>query len=273
MTKTPPPPARLLRKLLQKVGMHPDDTEPIDVDLPGRRAVVVATNAGVLDIGKPTGVFASEMTVPYYAFLDAGLTVDIASPRGGVVPVDPQSLRAPLRTPEDDRFLGDDQLRAKVTDSLAIGELDMDEYDIVFLAGGWGAAFDFGFSEVLGEKITEANAADKLIGGICHGPLGLINAKGTDGEPLVKGRRISAVTDKQVHELGIGSTPHHPETELRRVGAEFESETRFRDPFANHWVVDGNLVTGQNQNAGPMVARELLRLLAARALPHAEHTA
>ena len=273
MTKTPPPPARLLRKLLQKVGMHPDDTEPIDVDLPGRRAVVVATNAGVLDIGKPTGVFASEMTVPYYAFLDAGLTVDIASPRGGVVPVDPQSLRAPLRTPEDDRFLGDDQLRAKVTDSLAIGDLDMDEYDIVFLAGGWGAAFDFGFSEVLGEKITEANAADKLIGGICHGPLGLINAKGTDGEPLVKGRRVSAVTDKQVQELGIGSTPHHPETELRRVGAEFESETRFRDPFANHWVVDGNLVTGQNQNAGPMVARELLRLLAARALPHAEHTA
>jgi putative intracellular protease/amidase len=31
--------------------------------------------------------------------------------------------------------------------------------------------------------------------------------------------------------------------------------------LANHWVVDGNLVTGQNQNAGPMVAREMLRLV------------
>ncbi|MEZ5247627.1 MAG: sulfatase-like hydrolase/transferase [Acidimicrobiales bacterium] len=266
MTKTPPPPARLVRKLLQKVGMHPDDTDPVEFDLPGRRALVIATNAGVLDIGKPTGVFASEMTVPYYAFLDAGLSVDIASPLGGVVPVDPQSLRAPIRTPEDDRFLGDDQLRDKVTHSLAIGDLDMNDYDIVFLAGGWGAAFDFGFSEILGEKMTEANAADKLIGGVCHGPLGLINAKGIDGEPLVKGRRISAVTDKQVQELGIGSTPHHPETELRKVGAEFESETRFRDPFANHWVVDGNLVTGQNQNAGPMVARELLQILEERTL-------
>ena len=267
MTKTPPLPARLVRKLLQKVGMHPDDTETIEVELPGRRALVVATNAGVLDVGKPTGVFASEMTVPYYAFLDAGLVVDLASPRGGVVPVDPQSLRAPIRTAEDDRFLGDDELRDKVTNSLAIGDLDMDDYDIVFLAGGWGAAFDFGFSEVLGEKITAANAADKLIGGVCHGPLGLINAKGTDGEPLVKGRKISAVTDKQVEELGIGSTPHHPERELRKVGAEFESETAFRDPFANHWVVDGNLVTGQNQNAGPMVARELLQLLEERTLP------
>jgi arylsulfatase A-like enzyme/putative intracellular protease/amidase len=264
MTKTPPPPARLVRKLLQKAGMHPDDDVSVEFDLAGKRAVVVATNAGVLDIGKPTGVFASEMTVPYYAFLDAGMTVDIASPQGGVVPVDPQSLRAPIRTAEDDRFLGDDELRDKVTDSLAVGDLDMGDYDIVFLAGGWGAAFDFGFSETLGEKVTEANAAGKLIGGVCHGPLGLINAKDTDGEPLVKGRKISAVTDKQVQELGIGSTPHHPETELRRVGALFESETKFRDPFANHWVVDGNLVTGQNQNAGPMVARELLQLLEAK---------
>ena len=46
--------------------------------------------------------------------------------------------------------------------------------------------------------------------------------------------------------------------------AAFEAEHRFRDPFANHWVVDGNLVTGQNQNAGPMVAREMMALVAAQ---------
>ena len=262
VTKSPPPPARVIRRLLKKIGMHPDDTTPASFDHSGRRALIVATNAGVLDIGKPTGVFASEMTVPYYAFLDAGMDVDIASPVGGIVPVDPQSLKAPIRTDQDDRFLADDDFRAKVTSSLAIGSLDMDDYDVVFLAGGWGAAFDFGFSEELGQKLTEANAAGKVIGGVCHGPLGLLNAKGTDGEPLVKGRKISAVTDKQVMELGIESTPHHPERELRSVGAEFESQTKFRDPLANHWVVDGNLVTGQNQNAGPMVAREMMQLLA-----------
>ena len=88
-TKQPPPPARALRKLLQKVGMHPDDPAATEFHLTGRRVLVVATNVGVLDIGKPTGVFASEMTVPYYAFLDAGMTVDVASPAGGVIPVDP----------------------------------------------------------------------------------------------------------------------------------------------------------------------------------------
>jgi len=262
MAKTAPPPARALRKLVQKLGMHPDDPDATKFDLAGKRALVVATNAGVLDIGKPTGVFASEMTVPYYAFLDAGMAVDVASPLGGVIPVDPKSIKPVVRTSEDDRFLADDEFKAKVSGSLPIGELDMADYDVVFLAGGWGAAFDFGFSDALGAKMTEANAAGLVMGGVCHGPLGLLNAKAVDGSPLVAGRKISAVTDKQVNELDITVTPHHPERELRAMGADFESQTRRRDPLANHWVVDGNLVTGQNQNAAPMVAREMMTLLA-----------
>jgi arylsulfatase A-like enzyme/putative intracellular protease/amidase len=262
-----PPPARAIRKVLQRLGMHPDDTETPSntetpaADLHGRRALIVATNHGVLDIGKPTGVFASEMTVPYYAFADAGMTVDVASPAGGVIPVDPQSVRAPLRTEACDRFLADDEFKAKVNDSLAIGEVDIAAYAIVFLAGGWGAAFDLGFSEELGRKITEANGLGRVIGGVCHGPLGLLKAKAPDGSPLVACRRVTGVTDKQVRELRITATPQHPETELRKAGAQFESVTRFRDALANHWVVDGNLVTGQNQNAAPMVAREMLLLV------------
>ena len=258
------PPVRVLRKAIQRLGMHPADEQPQSFDLAGHRALIVCTNHGVLDIGKPTGVFASEMTVPYYAFLDAGMNVDLASPLGGVIPVDPKSLKPVIRTDEDDRFLADDDFRSQVNASLAISDLDMEDYDIVFLAGGWGAAFDFGFSDALADQMTAANGLDKVIGGVCHGPLGLRNAKAADGSPLVAGRRMTAVTDKQVTELGIGSTPHHPETELRNMGAEFESETKFRDPLANHWVIDGNLVTGQNQNAGPMVAREMMRLLVER---------
>ncbi len=259
-----PPPARLIRRGLQRLGLHPDDHEPRRGDVAGRRALVVATNHAQLDLGKPTGVFASELTVPYYAFADAGMLVDVASPRGGVIPVDPQSLRPVIRTDADDRLLGDDELRSRLADSLAIGELDMDDYDLVYLAGGWGAAFDLGTSDAVGHQITAANAAGAVLGGVCHGPLGLLQATDTDGSPLVAGRRLTAVTDKQVHELGIASTPQHPETELRRAGARFESRRAFRDPFANHWVVDANLVTGQNQNAAPMVARLMMEEVAAR---------
>lgn len=265
--KRPPLPARAIRRLVRGVGMHPELKNAEQFHLPGRRALVVGTNHGVLDVGKATGVFASELTVPYYAFLDAGMDVDVASPRGGAIPVDPMSLKPVIRSAADDRFLADDTLRRKVNESLAIGDVPIDDYDLIFLAGGWGAAFDFAISEELGDAVTSAAAADLVIGGICHGPLGLVNALATDGKPLVQGRKISAVTDKQVRELGISSTPFHPETELRKHGAVFSSEHRFRDPFANHWVVDGTLVTGQNQNAGPMVAQEMLRQVAARTAP------
>ena len=59
---------------------RPTNSPPSTWPAAGRWSV--ATNHGVLDVGKPTGVFASEMTVPYYAFLDAGMAVDVASPEG-----------------------------------------------------------------------------------------------------------------------------------------------------------------------------------------------
>jgi len=255
---SPPLPARILRRVVQRLGLHPDDPEEASFDLSGRRALVVATNHGTLEVGKPTGVFASELTAPYYVFLDAGMDVDVASPLGGDVPIDPLSLKPVIRSVHDDRFLGDVDAKEKVLNSLAVGDLDMTEYDIVFFAGGWGAAFDLGTSDVIGESVTVAAASGAVLGGVCHGPLGLLKGRTVDGEPLVKGRRITAVTDKQVHELGIASTPQHPETELRKAGALFESQTKRRDFLANHVVVDGDLITGQNQNSGPMVARRMM---------------
>jgi putative intracellular protease/amidase len=174
--------------------------------------------------------------------------------------VDPLSMKSTIRTPDDDRMLCDEDFRAKLANSLPVAEEDFTAYDIIYFAGGWGAAFDLGQSEALGRKVSDAWAAGRVIGGICHGPLGLLKGRTPDGELIVKGRRLTAVTDKQIHEVGIESTPLHPETALRRAGALFEGEHHpARDLFANHWVADGDLITGQNQNAGPMVARLMMQ--------------
>lgn len=256
---------RVGRTALRAVGLHPRDPEARRFDLAGRRALCIATNHGVLDLGVPTGLYGSELTAPYYAFLDAGIEVDVASVAGGRVPVEPLSMREPLRTEDDDRMLADDELRAKLAGSLAIADLDFTRYDLVYFAGGWGAAFDLGQSERLGEKVSEAAAAGRLLGGICHGPLGLLKARKPNGEPFVAGRRLTAVTDRQVRQLGVTITPLHPESALRAAGALFEGRTHpLRDFFADHVVVDGDLVTGQNQNAGPRVARLLMERLVSR---------
>jgi putative intracellular protease/amidase len=253
---------RMGRGLLHHIGLHPQDPQGAAQPVAGARALVIASSHGVLDIGVATGVFASELTVPYYRFLDADLGVDVASIQGGIVPIDPLSMKAAIRSPEDDRMLADPQLRGKLMHSMAIADVDFAAYDIIFLAGGWGAAFDFGQSDVLAQKMSEAYAAGRILGGICHGPLGLLRARKPDGELVVRGRRLTAVTDRQIRQLGITLTPLHPESALRAAGARFESSTHaLRDFFANHLVADGDLITGQNQNAGPMVARLMLERL------------
>lgn len=261
----PSKPKLATRHLLQQFGVHPRDAEAVQVDMTGTRALCIATNHGVLDIGVATGVFGSELTVPYYVFLDAGMAVDVASPLGGLIPVDPLSMKEMIRTPDDDRLLADATFRGKLMASKAVGDLDFTDYDVVYLAGGWGASFDLGQSDVLGRKMSDAYAAGRVLGGICHGPLGLLKARTPEGELVVKGRRLTAVTDKQIHELGIASTPLHPETALRQAGALFEGKSHpARDFFANHYVADGDLITGQNQNAGPMVARLMMQRVLAK---------
>jgi putative intracellular protease/amidase len=261
-----------LPTILHKAGLHPEYTGD-SVELPGKRALVITTSHGVLSapgetVGDPTGVAASEMTHSYYTFLDGGMEVDVASIDGGQIPVDPQTLMFMIRSPEDDRFLEDPVLQAKVEKSIKIDDVDFTEYDIIFLAGGWGAAYDLGYSPVLAQKISEAFYSDRepVIGGVCHGVLGLISAKDREGKLLIAGRRMTGVSDKQVKELGIDITPQHPETELRKAGALYESRTAFRDMLATHVVVDDEkrFVTGQNQNSGLETAHKMMAVIADR---------
>jgi putative intracellular protease/amidase len=261
-----------LPTILHKAGMHPEYQGPT-VALPAKRALVITTSHDVLAAlgeteGPATGVVASELTHPYYVFLDGGMQVDVASVKGGKIPVAPDSLSRMSATPETRRFLQDSIFKAKVDKSIKIDDVDFTEYDIIFLAGGWGAAYDLGYSPVLANKISNAYYADSepVIGGVCHGLLGLINAKGRDGNLLIAGRRMTGVSDKQIKELNIEITPQHPETELRKAGALYESQTAFRDMFATHVVVDDEkrFVTGQNQNSSTETAHKMMQVIAHR---------
>jgi putative intracellular protease/amidase len=248
-----------LPTVLHSLGLHPE-FEGQRYLLPEGRALIIATSHDRLgEGGAETGVAASELTAPYYELKGGRVDVDIASVRGGQIPFDPVTLSRFIRTHYDERFLEDPVLQHKVKNSMRVDDIDFKRYDVVYLAGGWGAAYDLGQSEALGQKITEAWAAGKVVGGVCHGPLGLLRAKDESGQPLVKGRRVTGVTNKQVAGLDISITPMHPERELRAAGAVFESATAFRDFFANHVVVDGRLVTGQNQNAGAEVANLMMK--------------
>ena len=261
-----------LPSLVHRAGLHPEYSGPT-VDLPGKRALIITTSHSVLASvgeteGDPTGVAISEMTHPYYTFLDGGMDVDLASTKGGQIPIDPMTMNRVAKTVQDERFLDDSIALSKAKHSIPIADVDVTAYDIVFISGGWGASYDLAQSPVLSEMVSAAyyGAKDAIIGGVCHGVLGLVNAQATDGSLLVAGRRMTGVTDKQIKELGIEVTPKHPETELRKAGAIFESQSAFRDVFATHVAVDDErrFVTGQNQNSGLEAANVMMQVYAER---------
>lgn len=250
-----------LPQILKSFGYHPDyDRE--NYSFKNKKALIITTSHGVLgETGKATGVYPSEMTIPYYEFLDAGLEVDIASIEGGKIPIEPIGLRYPMKSHQDKRYMKDEEAKEKTSNSLKMDDINVLDYDIIFMAGGWGASYDLGTSEVLGNKITEAYENDILLGSVCHGVLGFLMAKDTTGRPLVEGKQMTGVTDKQVEELDISITPMHPETELKKHGAIFKRNTGFRDFFATLTVVDGKIVTGQNQNSSGKTAQTMLKML------------
>ena len=196
------------------------------------------------------------------------MDVDMASIKGGQIPIDPQTLNYIVRSPEDERYLEDPIAQAKVANSLAVSEVDITQYDIVFISGGWGAAYDLAQSAVLGEQVSTSYYGEReaVIGGVCHGVLGLVNAQDNDGNKLIAGRRMTGVSDKQIKELGIEVTPKHPETELRKAGVIYEHQTALRDFFATHVVVDDEqrFVTGQNQNSGLETAHRMMKVISDR---------
>ncbi len=251
-----------LPAFLRFLGIHRHYTIP-EFDMKGRRALVICTNHDRMDPTKrKTGAFGSEFTVPYYAFVNAGMDVDLASPKGGVIPIQPWSWSWPLAAHDDKRFMADKKAMHDLKNSKAIADLDPRDYDVIFMAGGWGAAYDLMQSEELADFVTRANAQGKILGSVCHGALGLCSAKGLDGEPLVKGRRVTGVTNNQINTFGIAITPKHPEDELKKAGAIYECQHAWRDPFATHTTIDGNLITGQNQNSGYETAHRILERMA-----------
>lgn len=114
---------------LHKAGLHPEYQGPTS-ELPEKRALIITTSHDILGLpgeteGERTGVMASEMTHPYYTFLDGGMDVDLASIKGGEIPIDPATLNFVVRSPEDERFLDDSIAKAKAQYSIAIGDVDM----------------------------------------------------------------------------------------------------------------------------------------------------
>ncbi|QDI76629.1 MULTISPECIES: type 1 glutamine amidotransferase domain-containing protein [Leisingera] len=220
--------------------------------------MVLTSHDQLGDTGEKTGFWLEEFAAPYYVLRDAGAEVTLASPAGGQPPLDPKSDSEDAQTDATRRFKQDDAAQKALANTVKLSGVDAGQFDAVFYPGGHGPLWDLAESADSRKLLESFAAADRPIGAVCHAPGVFRHVKGSDGEPLVKGRRVTGFTNGE--EEGVGLTdvvPFLVEDMLKDKGADY----RKGDDWASYVEVDGKLVTGQNPASSEAAAKELLALL------------
>lgn len=209
--------------------------------------------------GKKTGFWLEELAAPYYAFLDAGAEITLASPKGGQPPLDPKSDEPDSQTDETRRFHADSAAQAVLASTVKLDTVDQEAFDAVFYPGGHGPLWDLANDKYSISLIEQTLQAGKPVALVCHAPGVLRDVKNADGTPLVKGKKVTGFTNSE--EEGVGLTevvPFLVEDVLKQNGGLYSRG----DDWQSYTVQDGLLITGQNPGSSAETAKVLLASLA-----------
>jgi putative intracellular protease/amidase len=208
----------------------------------------------------PTGYWAEEVAAPHEKFVEAGHTVDFASPGGVLQPLDQHSADPEIAGADCARYVAHaEKALREFGPLLRLDEVDISDYAAVVLPGGHGPVVDLFQDADLGRLLAAADAAGKLIGAVCHGPAALLSAIDTDGRWLFTGRQMTAFTDEEEQLFGTAEgAPWLVAARLRELGAVHSGGPAYQQ----HNVRDGNLFTGQNPASSARMADDMIAALA-----------
>jgi len=221
--------------------------------------LAIATSSAAELNGNKTGLWLSELTHFIDVVERAGFGVDVASPKGGKIPLDEKSLESQHKDPVNAKYLATPGFVAKLENSLKCSEVDASQYIAIYLSGGHGTMFDFRQSGDLQKLITKFHSTTKYLTGVCHGVSGFIDSVDDKGGLIVKGRRITGFSNREDALAGVKKLmPFLLEDELKKQGARYMKNFL---PFTERVEVDGRLITGQNPQSAKSVGVKLVELL------------
>lgn len=220
--------------------------------------MVLTSHSELGNTGKKTGFWIEEFAAPYYVLADAGVEVTLASPRGGQPPVDPKSEAPESQTEATKRFNSDSSLKALLANTFKLSEVKAASFDGIFFPGGHGPLWDLTNDKQSIQLIQDFWTAKKPVAAVCHAPAVLLNVKNEQGEPLVKGKRVTGFTNEEEAAVELTDiVPFLLEDELKNKGGMYAKGAEW-GPFV---LSDGLLITGQNPASSEPAAKELLQLL------------
>lgn len=156
------------------------------------KILIVATGIGAYaNAILPTGLWLSELTHIYHRAKGLGCKITIASPKGGEIPVDPESLKPFTLDKMSKAYWNDPEFRELLHHAQSLDEVAGRRFDCVYLAGGHGSMYDFPDNAVLQAILKTHFESGKIVSAICHGVCGLLNVGLSDGQLLVAGKKIT----------------------------------------------------------------------------------
>jgi len=220
--------------------------------------MVLTSHDELGDTGEKTGFWLEEFAAPYYVFRDAGAEVSLASPKGGQPPLDPKSDAEDAQTEATERFKGDNAAQEALADTAVLSGVSADGFDAVFYPGGHGPLWDLAEDKDSIALIETFAATGRPVGAVCHAPGVLRHPLGTDGKPVVSGRKVTGFANSEEEAVGLTDVvPFLVEDMLGAKGGKYVKG----DDWASFTVTDGKLVTGQNPASSAEAARAVLALV------------
>ncbi|HCT72957.1 type 1 glutamine amidotransferase domain-containing protein [Psychrobacter aquimaris] len=221
--------------------------------------MVLTSHDKLGDTGKKTGFWLEEFAAPYYAFIDAGVNVTLASPAGGQPPLDPSSDTEDTQTKDTKRFKEDSDAQKQLANTKKLADMKAEDFDSVFYPGGHGPLWDLAVDKNSINLIETFVKQDKPVAFVCHSPAALKNVK-IDGEYLVKGKTVTGFTNSEEDAVGLTDVvPFLVEDALKANGANYEKAA----DWESFVVEDGLLITGQNPASSEEAAKRLITKLKA----------
>ena len=220
--------------------------------------IVLTSHSELGDTGKKTGFWVEEFAAPYYELADVGTEITLASPKGGQPPIDPSSQLAAAQTKFTQRFDKDEPLKKKLAHTIKLSEVNAADYDAVFYPGGHGPLWDL-VKDTNSIALIEAfQQQGKPMALVCHAPCALLKAKLPNGDPLIKGKKVTGFSDTEEAVVKLTKVvPFLLEDELKKAGSHYS-----KGPDWGVYVqTDGLLITGQNPSSSAAAATALLELL------------
>jgi len=219
--------------------------------------IVVTSHDRLGNTGKHTGYYLPEVTHPYYALLDAGVAVDIASPKGGAAPMDPSS--GDRKDPTNARFLDTQADRDKAAHTIRLADVATSTYDAILFAGGHGTMWDFREDRDVQRLAAAIHDAGGVVAAVCHGPAALVDVRLSSGDYLVAGKRVTGFSNDEEEAAKLTAVvPFLLESALVERGGRYQKADGL---WKEHVVTDGRLVTGQNPASAAGVGRAVAELI------------